>query len=395
VDSLIANRIYSFNVKLMTQVGTSPPYDESSQLITSPASPPERFCAKDVTSSSVTLAWGPPLVIAEGLTEQDFQYNIVQTDEDGVVVVEETTEFEQTFTSLNDAAKYTYEIKAVTKNGKGESPVSYTSLFSSPLPPKMEDSYQVSEHMASVYWDPPQKIPSGSNILQYILSYSPVGGSEDDGGQITVQGTQCDVTNLAQGQQYTFKTKIVTSEGSSDFSSVLSLTTSYIHSELDSLKDDIRDNVIMPMLSDTKKEQSKQLSVCAYQDNLGLSAQDQVVPFEETYLEKNDFSTGDLFGHGFFIPPVAGTYQLSYKVGQAKLDPGNGVHIFKLFKNSDTLKESWSLAKLENANAFVPISGTIMLELFQGDMVMLVHESQNDPQETAHITLCIQLLQKE
>jgi len=395
VDSLIANHIYSFTAKLMTQVGTSPPSKESSQLITAPASPPERFSAKEVTSSSVTLAWGPPLVIAEGLTEQDFQYNIVQTDEDGVDVHETTKSFEKTFTNLNDAANYSYEIRAVTINGNGESPASRTSLFSSPLPPVIKDTYQVSSHMATIYWDPPAKLPSGSTILQYILSYSPVGGSEEDEQQITVEGNQCDVTNLAQGQQYQFKTKILTSEGSSDFSAVLLLTTSYIHSELDKMKDDIRDNVIVPMLNDVQKEQSKQLSVCAYQDNLGLSEQDQVVPFKETYLEKNDFSSGDLFGHGFFIPPVAGTYQLSYKVGQAKLDPGNGVHIFKLFKNSDTLKESWSLAKLENANAFVPISGTIMLELFQGDMVMLVHESQNDPQETAHITLCIQLLQKE
>ena len=142
-------------------------------------------------------------------------------------------------------------------------------------------------------------------------------------------------------------------------------------------------------------EQSKQLSVCAYQENLGVSEKDQVVPFSETYLEKNDFSSGSLFGQGFFIPPVAGTYQFSYKVGQAKFSAGDGVHIFKLFKNSDTLKESWSLAKVENANALVPLSGTILMELFQGDMVMLVHESQNDPKETAHITLCIQLLSKE
>lgn len=82
VGNLTPNHLYSFTAKLLTVVGTSPPsepHGDENQLTTLPASPPERFSAKEVTSSSVKLEWSPPFIMAEGLTEQDFEYKIVQT----------------------------------------------------------------------------------------------------------------------------------------------------------------------------------------------------------------------------------------------------------------------------------------------------------------------------
>ena len=139
---------------------------------------------------------------------------------------------------------------------------------------------------------------------------------------------------------------------------------------------------------------TKESTTCGYQEQLpGSSSGSGKVIFSNLTINKNDYTNTHLISDGVFRAPVDGTFKATYAVGKVDLQTGNGEHIFKLKVNDEELVESVASAKVTAYKSFIPMSGTVLLDLVEGDEVALFHEGNNNPKDAYHITLCYSLVQ--
>eukprot|EP00091_Calanus_sinicus_P018104 TRINITY_DN4023_c0_g1_i6.p1 TRINITY_DN4023_c0_g1~~TRINITY_DN4023_c0_g1_i6.p1 ORF type:complete len:187 (-),score=37.26 TRINITY_DN4023_c0_g1_i6:779-1339(-) len=113
MNGLTPANIYRFSVKYLTDVGTSPPSEETTSFPISPTSKPQGLAVDEVTSDFIKVTWQPPAVLARGLQLNDLLYKLIITGENGYEKVIITTDNEFTMMEPLDATEYTYDVSVV------------------------------------------------------------------------------------------------------------------------------------------------------------------------------------------------------------------------------------------------------------------------------------------
>jgi len=369
VQKLELYKEYSFSVKYLTEVGTSPPSAVSSGFNTAPLSPATRLSSEHVGTESITLTWGKPAIYAEGIDATQIQYKIIKTDETGTSE-SNTTELQFTFDGLSDASFYKFDVIAVYNGGSlanKESAPQNLEVFSSPLPPTMVEPTEIFEHSAIVTWDAPDRLGAGVELLHYVLEYS-ISGSED-ARQVVVQENRCELTDLAMGTVYSFSAKVVTTAGKSQFSNMMPLKTKFTQTEMGQFKDEV-----YGAIGDIVDEIRRETRFCASKEE---SKETETLKYDTIYSEANNVEGAGLdVGSGLFTAGWAGVYQVAYSMEM--VSEGAQEHSVWVVVNGAQVAQSIIHSSFDNNDHGTGIdngSRVIMVSLNSGDTVGLTHQT--------------------
>jgi len=389
VVNLKMAKVYSFSVKYLTEVGTSPASPVTKKLNTSPMSAPTHITTENVTESSITVTWGKPTFYAPGIEEADIQYKITITSEDGTATEKTTPNLEYTFNDLTDATQYQFKVTAVYDDldlpdigheNTESAPVNLVT-FSSPLAPTIEDPTEVYEHNAVVTWSPPASLGTGVEIVNYVLQYS-VSGS-DDIRQIVVPENHCELTDLAMAAVYQLAVKVVTTEGQSSFSSQAALTTKYKQTVMGELRDQV-----YGAMGDIVDNIRRETRICASK----ASTKDEgIVKYDSVITNVNNVDGAGLDpSTGLFTAGWAGSYQV---VANMEMVASSSEQSVWVVVNENKVEQSFMHFRHEGNNFGKGVdngSRDIILDLNVGDTVGLTYETNgNGEMELKSVNFCV------
>jgi len=389
VEKLELGKVYSFSVKYLTEVGTSPPSPVTARFNTAPLSPPTHVTSEDVTTNSIRLTWGRPTFYKEGIVEANIQYKIRCTDEAGQENDVTTADLEYTFSSLTDATIYKFEVTAVYDNpllDNKESTIENIDVFSSPLPPTPIDPTEVFEHNAIVTWDAPAKLGTGVELVHYVLEYS-ISGSEEV-KKIIVQENQCELTDLAMGRVYNFAVKIITSKGKSDNSNRMPLTTKFTQTAMGQFRDEVY-GAIGDIVDDIRRE----TRFCATKASTNVQG---VLKYDSVNVNTNNVEGATLDANsGLFTAGWAGSYQVV--ASMEMISNGLQEHTIWVVVNGAKVEQSMMHSNFDNNNHGIGTdngSRDIIVNLKNGDTVGLTHETGGDGPLNS-VNFCVSSLKLE
>jgi len=373
INKLELYKEYSFYVKYLTEVGTSPPSQVSPKFNTAPLSHPTRVSAGNVGTDSLTLSWGVPTTYAPGIDTSLIEYEIVKTDIASGSQVVTTGDLQYQFTGLSDATAYSFEVSAVYTGGSLENRKSSPEnifVVSSPLPPTMIEPTEVFDHSAIITWDPPARLGTGAELVHYVVEYSGVG--EEHVKSVVVQENKCELTDLAMDTVYSFRAKIVTTLGKSQYSSQMPLTTTFTQTEMGQFKDEV-----YGAISDLVKEIRRETRICA---SKAESTDTGTLTYDSIYSDLNNVDGAKLdTGTGLFTAGMAGVYQVSYNM-ELVSKPGQE-HTVWVIVNGAKVAESMVHSKVD-FNEFEASTDNggrvIMVNLDQWDTVGLTHQTDGE-----------------
>jgi len=363
VEDLELDKEYSFSVKYITEVGTSTASPESSSFHTSPLSPPTRVTADEVTTDSITVNWGKPMVYAEGLDETLVTYKVTLKGESGEQS-QDVTDFSAKFENLDDATNYLIDVKAVY-NGRESAPQTI-EVVSSPLPPTISE-FAVYEHNAILTWSPPERLGDGVSLIHYVIIYSMEGS--DEVKEIVVADNNCELTDLAMGSVYRISAKIVTTAGISNFSTESLLETKYTETEMGKFRDEV-----YGAIGDVVDNIRRETRFCAFQDS---SNDKGIIPYDKTTSEINNVDGGSInVASGLVTIGWDGVYQVAYSM---RIE-SEGAQEHSIWVVVNGAKHSQSLTHsqydVNDLDSRVDNVGrVIMIKLQNGDTVGLTHET--------------------
>ena len=73
----MSSNVYVVRTQYLTEVGVGQMSEPSLPFAISATSRVQNLAVSEVETDHLTLAWEPPAVIAEGLSEEDLQYKVV------------------------------------------------------------------------------------------------------------------------------------------------------------------------------------------------------------------------------------------------------------------------------------------------------------------------------
>ena len=84
LSGLDVGEVYSFSLKYLTEVGSTPPSQESLTFNTAPVSPPTMVVVSNVTTTALTITWELPIYFAQQVELSGIYYKIIVEGEDSL-----------------------------------------------------------------------------------------------------------------------------------------------------------------------------------------------------------------------------------------------------------------------------------------------------------------------
>jgi len=416
VEGLIPATIYTFQLKYLTAVGTSPPSTQTRSFSLLPTSKPQTLTVDEVTNDLIKVSWDTPAVIADGLDVEELKYKLTITGENGYKKVIITDDYSFSMMDPQDAIKYTFDVSVyVDRTLLTVSPcndceynsttlsteledfnrddVVSISVFSKPLPPTLfVDDSEVALTSAILRWNPPTHLAEGATIRHYVLEYTAMNenGTEafsgTEGQLIEQENDYIQVADLSSGALYAFRVKIVTSEGESDFSMSLMFLTKFDEENIDQVRTEV-----FSAIDQIEKEIAAETSFCAHK-----ASTNDVGPvvFDSVYVSNNNIN-GAVFnpGAGEFQAGAAGIYKVMFAM--EIVSDSEKEHSVWLMLNGANLEESKVHSDFDQyADGVGTDNGgrEVLLALNAGDTIGLYHET-NGGSGIMSVTFCVTALE--
>uniref|UniRef100_A0A8B9FP09 Titin n=1 Tax=Amazona collaria TaxID=241587 RepID=A0A8B9FP09_9PSIT len=177
---------------------------------------PQDLKIKEVTKSSVTLTWEPPLIDGGSKIKNYIVEKRESTRKAYSTVNANCHKTSWKVDSLQEGCNYYFRVLAENEYGIGLPVETSESVKVSerPLPPGKITLLDVTSKSVSLSWEKPEH-DGGSRILGYIVEMQSK-GSEKWSTCATVKVTEATVTGLIQGEEYTFRVSAQNEKGISD-----------------------------------------------------------------------------------------------------------------------------------------------------------------------------------
>jgi hypothetical protein len=387
VEHLFSARAYSFMVKYITAVGTSPPSLEHTTFNTAPTSAPYGLSVKDVSDTSMTLTWFAPEFYTPGYDESDISYSVKITAEDGNEEVQPAETTELTLSGLKDGTSYTFDVSAVIEglvvdgmaNPQETSVPATLTAYTAPLAPTWT-SNEVDTHTALLTWDPPARLGSGAEVIHYEVNYM----KADELRYIIVQDPQVRVMDLAQDTPYSFQVKVVSTKSVSAFSSSLDVRTQYLQNAMDALRDELYG--AMNEVSTAIKQQTR---FCA---SIKSTTTKGVLTYNQEVSNVNTIAGADMdMAKGEFTAGATGSYKVTVNM-QLSINAGQNHQIW-IMKNGQKVEETKINTSFGSNNGewIDNASRDIIMFLAPGDKVSVTHEASGD-EALENVSFCMSSL---
>uniref|UniRef100_A0A663DYQ2 Titin n=1 Tax=Aquila chrysaetos chrysaetos TaxID=223781 RepID=A0A663DYQ2_AQUCH len=177
---------------------------------------PQDLKIKEVTKSSVTLTWEPPLIDGGSKIKNYIVEKRESTRKAYSTVNANCHKTTWKVDSLQEGCNYYFRVLAENEYGIGLPVETSESVKVSerPLPPGKITLLDVTRNSVSLSWEKPEH-DGGSRILGYIVEMQSK-GSEKWSTCATVKVTEATITGLIQGEEYTFRVSAQNEKGISD-----------------------------------------------------------------------------------------------------------------------------------------------------------------------------------
>uniref|UniRef100_A0A669Q3Q0 Titin n=1 Tax=Phasianus colchicus TaxID=9054 RepID=A0A669Q3Q0_PHACC len=177
---------------------------------------PQDLKIKEVTKSSVTLTWEPPLIDGGSKIKNYIVEKRESTRKAYSTVNANCHKTSWKVDSLQEGCNYYFRVLAENEYGIGLPVETSESVKVSerPLPPGKITLLDVTRNSVSLSWEKPEH-DGGSRILGYIVEMQSK-GSEKWSTCATVKVTEATITGLIQGEEYTFRVSAQNEKGVSD-----------------------------------------------------------------------------------------------------------------------------------------------------------------------------------
>uniref|UniRef100_A0A8B9T2G2 Titin n=1 Tax=Anas platyrhynchos TaxID=8839 RepID=A0A8B9T2G2_ANAPL len=177
---------------------------------------PQDLKIKEVTKSSVTLTWEPPLIDGGSKIKNYIVEKRESTRKAYSTVNANCHKTSWKVDSLQEGCNYYFRVLAENEYGIGLPVETSESVKVSerPLPPGKITLLDVTRNSVSLSWEKPEH-DGGSRILGYIVEMQSK-GSEKWSTCATVKVTEATITGLIQGEEYTFRVSAQNEKGISD-----------------------------------------------------------------------------------------------------------------------------------------------------------------------------------
>uniref|UniRef100_A0A674JU66 Titin n=1 Tax=Terrapene triunguis TaxID=2587831 RepID=A0A674JU66_9SAUR len=177
---------------------------------------PQDLKIKEVTKSSVTLTWEPPLIDGGSKIKNYIVEKRESTRKAYSTVIANCHKTSWKVDNLQEGCNYYFRVLAENEYGIGlpvETPES-VKVSERPLPPGKITLLDVTRNSVSLSWEKPEH-DGGSRILGYIVEMQSK-GSEKWATCATVKVTEATITGLIQGEEYSFRVSAQNEKGISD-----------------------------------------------------------------------------------------------------------------------------------------------------------------------------------
>uniref|UniRef100_A0A8C3MHE5 Uncharacterized protein n=1 Tax=Geospiza parvula TaxID=87175 RepID=A0A8C3MHE5_GEOPR len=177
---------------------------------------PQDLKIKEVTKSSVTLTWEPPLIDGGSKIKNYVVEKRESTRKAYSTVNANCHKTSWKVDSLQEGCNYYFRVLAENEYGIGLPVETSESIKVSerPLPPGKITLLDVTRNSVTLSWEKPEH-DGGSRILGYIVEMQSK-GSEKWSTCATVKVTEATITGLIQGEEYTFRVSAQNEKGISD-----------------------------------------------------------------------------------------------------------------------------------------------------------------------------------
>uniref|UniRef100_A0A8C0VPS4 Titin n=1 Tax=Cyanistes caeruleus TaxID=156563 RepID=A0A8C0VPS4_CYACU len=177
---------------------------------------PQDLKIKEVTKSSVTLTWEPPLIDGGSKIKNYIVEKRESTRKAYSTVNANCHKTSWKVDSLQEGCNYYFRVLAENEYGIGLPVETSESIKVSerPLPPGKITLLDVTRNSVSLSWEKPEH-DGGSRILGYIVEMQSK-GSEKWSTCATVKVTEATITGLIQGEEYNFRVSAQNEKGISD-----------------------------------------------------------------------------------------------------------------------------------------------------------------------------------
>uniref|UniRef100_A0A8C9L785 Titin n=1 Tax=Pavo cristatus TaxID=9049 RepID=A0A8C9L785_PAVCR len=177
---------------------------------------PQDLKIKEVTKSSVTLTWEPPLIDGGSKIKNYIVEKRESTRKAYSTVNANCHKTSWKVDSLQEGCNYYFRVLAENEYGIGLPVETSESVKVSerPLPPGKITLLDVTRNSVSLSWEKPEH-DGGSRILGYIVEMQSK-GSEKWSTCATVKVTEATITGLIQGEEYAFRVSAQNEKGVSD-----------------------------------------------------------------------------------------------------------------------------------------------------------------------------------
>uniref|UniRef100_A0A8D0DXN0 Titin n=1 Tax=Salvator merianae TaxID=96440 RepID=A0A8D0DXN0_SALMN len=177
---------------------------------------PQNLKIKEVTKSSVTLTWEPPLIDGGSKIKNYVVEKREATRKAYSTVMANCHKTSWKVDNLQEGCNYYFRVLAENEYGIGLPVETSESVKASerPLPPGKITLLDVTRNSVSLSWEKPEH-DGGSRILGYIVEMQSK-GSDRWATCATVKATEATITGLIQGEEYSFRVSAQNEKGISD-----------------------------------------------------------------------------------------------------------------------------------------------------------------------------------
>ncbi|OBS73253.1 hypothetical protein A6R68_12170, partial [Neotoma lepida] len=178
--------------------------------------PPQNLKIKEVTKTSVTLTWEPPLLDGGSKIKNYIVEKRESTRKAYSTVATNCHKTSWKVDQLQEGCSYYFRVLAENEYGIGLPAETAESVKASerPLPPGKITLMDVTRNSVSLSWEKPEH-DGGSRILGYIVEMQSK-GSDKWATCATVKVTEATITGLIQGEEYSFRVSAQNEKGISD-----------------------------------------------------------------------------------------------------------------------------------------------------------------------------------
>jgi len=236
----------------------------------------------------------------------------------------------------------------------------------------------------NVRWEAPKRLPEEATEILYTLAYGENGYLDNF---VEVVGTNLTIEGLTMDTAYTFKAKVSTNEGSSEFSHTLTIKTLGNQTDLGAFEESVMD-----ILDDLKEEAKKKSTFCASRASLDADA-GGIITYDKVFLESSTILDASMDpASGKFVAGAAGSYMVSFSM-EMGMDPGQ-THNVWVQKQGESLADSrmTGTSSAEVSFGFFDNgSKSIVVEMETGEELNLFADS-SAPLGLNNIVFCVQSL---